>query len=110
MKQGSLSVLSPSNTGRKLRHLLYASPLYRLTLKGRAPDRLRLTPPTFRLGDPETGRRAIDGTFTLSHHKVKLGKEPWSTQLKDPDQLADLHGFSWLTDFFNTLKASVLLF
>jgi len=100
MKQGSLSVLSPSNTGRKLRHLLYASPLYRLTLKGRAPDRLRLTPPTFRLGDPETGRRAIDGTFTLSHHKVKLGKEPWSTQLKDPDQLADLHGFSWLTDLY----------
>jgi uncharacterized heparinase superfamily protein len=100
MKQGSLSVLSPSNTRRKLRHLLYASPLYRLTLKGRAPNRLHLTPPTFRLGDPETGRRAIDGTFTLFHHRVKLGKEPWSAPLKDPEQLADLHGFSWLTDLF----------
>ena len=100
MKQGSLSVLSPSNTRRKLRHLLYASPLYRLTLKGGVPNRLRLTPPTFRLGDPETGRRAIDGTFTLFHQRVKLGKEPWSTPLNDPEQLADLHGFSWLTDLY----------
>ena len=109
MKQGSLSILSPSNTGRKLRHLLYASPLYRLTLKGGAPDRLRLTPPTFRRGDSETGRRAIDGTFTLSHHQVKLGKEPWSSPLKDLDQLADLHGFSWLTDLYavGTVEARV---
>ena len=100
MKQGSLSVLSPSNGGRMLRHLFYATPLYRLMLNGRTPDRLRLTPPSFHLGDPEAGRRIIDGTFTLSHHQVKLGEEPWSTTLNDPDQLADLHSFSWLADLY----------
>jgi len=98
MEQGFLSILSPSNLGRSLRQLLYASPLYQLTLKGGRPDRLRLSPPTFRLGDPETGRRAIDGIFTLSRHQVKLGKEPWNAALDNPEQLADLHGFSWLTD------------
>ena len=100
MKQGSLSVLSPSNARRMLRHLLYASPLYQLMLKGRTPDRLRLTPPSLLLGDPEAGRRVINGTFTLSHHQVELGEEPWSTTLNDPDQLADLHSFSWLTDLY----------
>ena len=95
MEQGFLSILSPSNLGRSLRQLLYASPLYQLTLKGGCPDRLRLSPPTFRLGDPETGRRAIDGIFTLSRHQVKLGKEPWNAALDNPEQLADLHGFSW---------------
>jgi uncharacterized heparinase superfamily protein len=100
MKHGSLSVLSPSSAGQALRHLLYASPLYQLMLKGRTPDRLHLTPPSFRLGDPEAGRRAINGTFTLSHHRVELGEEPWSTSLNDPDQLADLHSFSWLADLY----------
>jgi uncharacterized heparinase superfamily protein len=100
MQQGFLSVLSPANAGRKIRHLLYASPLYWLTLKGRAPDKLRLTPPSFRLGDPETGRKTIDGTFNLSRHQVTLGKEPWKTKLNDSEQLADLHGFSWLADLY----------
>ena len=100
MKQGSLSILSPSNVRQKLRQLLYASPLYQLTLKGRTPDRLRLTPPSFRIGNPEIGRRVINGTFTLSHHQVKLDKDPWKSELNDANQLADLHGFSWLTDLY----------
>ena len=98
MEQGFLSILSPSYLGRNLRNLLYANPLYGLTLKGGTPERLRLTPPTFRLGNPETGLKIISGIFTLSHHHIKLGKEPWNNKLSNPEQLADLHGFSWLTD------------
>lgn len=83
-----------------VRHLLYASPFYRLSLKGRTPDTLRLSPPAFRLGNPETGQAIISGTFSLSHHRVQLGPDPWLAALDDPDQLADLHGFSWLADLF----------
>ena len=72
MEQGFLSILSPSYLGRNLRNLLYANPLYGLTLKGGTPERLRLTPPTFRFGNPETGRKIISGIFTLSHHHIKL--------------------------------------
>ncbi|MBL6932648.1 MAG: heparinase II/III family protein [Rhodospirillales bacterium] len=100
MKHGPLSVLSPFGVGRSLRHLLYASPLYRIALKGRTPDSLRLQPPSYRLGDPDTGRAALNGTFTLSHHPVHLGKTPWTAPLASLQQQADLHGFSWLADLF----------
>lgn len=83
-----------------LRHLLYASPFYRVSLKGRTPDALRLSPPAYRLGNPETGRDILAGTFTLSHHRAQLGQDPWSAAMDDPGQLADLHGFSWLADLF----------
>lgn len=85
-----------------LRALLYASPLYRFTLGGRVPDALRLTPPSFRLGDPEVGKAIIGGTFVLNHHRISLGESPWATPLADPKQLADLHGFYWLADLFAT--------
>ena len=78
--------------------MLYASPIYRLTLKGGTPERLRLSPPTFRLANPETGQKIIGGTFTLSRQQIKLGEKPWSARLDNPEQLADLHSFSWLTD------------
>jgi uncharacterized heparinase superfamily protein len=83
-----------------LRHLLYASPFYRLTLKGHNPDALRLTPPAYRLGDPAVGRDIIDGVFDLSRHRAQLGADPWLAALDHPQQLADLHGFSWLADLF----------
>lgn len=83
-----------------LRHLLYASPFYRLTLGGRTPDALRFTPPAYRLGDPAAGRDIVGGVFALSHHRAKLGVDPWVAALDDPGQLADLHDFSWLADLF----------
>ena len=83
-----------------LRHLLYASPFYRLTLKGRTPDSLRFSPPAYRLGDPQSGREILAGAFTLAHHRAQLGQDPWVAALDDPRQLADLHGFSWLADLF----------
>jgi uncharacterized heparinase superfamily protein len=98
--QGSVSSLSPASGARSLRHLLYASPFYHLTLKGRTPDALRFSPPAYRLGDPEAGRAILDGAFTLSHHKAHLGRDPWVAAMDDPGQLADLHGFSWLADLF----------
>lgn len=100
MKQGSLSTLSPAGIKHSLRHLLYASSLYRMTLKGRAPENLKLTPPSFRLGDPKSGRAIVDGTFVLAHHPVKLGQNPWMTPSGDKRTLTELHGFSWLADLF----------
>lgn len=100
MKQGSLSVMSPTGVGQTLRRLLYASPFYRLSLKGRTPETLRLSPPSYRLGDPEAGRAIINGTFTLSHHNLQLGEFPWNSAIIDPVQLGELHGFSWLADLF----------
>ncbi len=90
----------PSRARHSLRALLYTNPLYRLTLGGRTPDALRLHPPSFRLGDPETGRAVVEGSFTLAHHRLALGDHPWTKPLYDERQLSDLHGFSWLADLF----------
>ena len=98
MEKGFLSIFSPSYLGRSIRQLLYANPLYRLTLKGGIPEKLRLSPPAFRLANPETGRKIIDGTYTLSRHLVELGEKPWDNELDNAEQLADLHSFSWLPD------------
>ena len=100
MKQGSPSMLSPSGVGQSLRRLFYSNPLYRLTLKGRTPDTLRIRPPSYRLGDPEIGRAILNGTFSLSHHRTPLGEFPWTMPLESPLQSAELHGFSWLADLF----------
>ncbi|MBT4934862.1 MAG: hypothetical protein HOL66_09770 [Rhodospirillaceae bacterium] len=98
--QGSASSRTPASGSRSLRNLLYASPFYGLTLKGRTPDTLRFSPPAYRLGDPEAGRGILKGAFTLSHHRAHLGQDPWVVGMDDPGQLADLHGFSWLADLF----------
>ncbi len=83
-----------------LRNLLYASPFYRISLKGRTPATLRLSPQAYRLGDPDVGRAILGGTFNLAHHRAQLGPDPWTLVLDHPQQLADLHGFSWLADLF----------
>ncbi len=100
MKQGFQLQLSPSDVGRSLRHLFYASPFYRKTLMGRTPKSLRAQPPISYFGNPEIGKAIIDGAFTLSHQHLQLGKDPWTAQLDSPLQQADLHGFSWIADLF----------
>lgn len=85
---------------RSLRHLLYASPFYRLALMGGTPDAPLFSPPAYRLGDPVIGRAILGGTFSLAHHRAPLGQDPWSATITDHNQLADLHGFTWLADLF----------
>ncbi len=81
-----------------LKHLLYASPIYPITLRGRVPADLRLVPPRFRPGDSARGRAILKGEFMLVSYPCQLGDAPWRNVPPNPAQGAALHGFSWLGD------------
>jgi len=84
-----------------IRHLLYASPFYPLTLRGKVPADLRLAPPRIRPGDPGRGRGILNGEFMLLSHPCQLGDLPWGNVPRNPAQAAALHGFCWLDDLIS---------
>ena len=77
---------------RGLRHLAYASPLYGLTLGGRAPAPIRGTPPVVWPGDAATGRAILDGAFTVDGRSIATDDAAWRAGG------AWVHGFDWLGD------------
>ena len=108
-KGGPGSILSPRLAARyspgaavtALKHLLYASPLYPLTLRGKVPADLRLVPPRFRPGDPVRGKGVLNGEFMLLSYPCQLGHAPWDNVPGNPAQAAALHGFGWLDDLMS---------
>ncbi len=88
----------PARTVRALKQLLYASPLYAMTLRGDIPAGLRLAPPRIRPGDATGGKAVLKGEIMLLSHPCQLGDEPWRNVPANPAQAAALHGFSWLGD------------
>ena len=81
-----------------LRQLLYASPLYGLTLRGKIPASLNRAPLRLRSGDTDRGKAILRGEFLLSTHPSQLGDEPWRNVPIIAAQAAALHDFSWLGD------------
>ena len=77
---------------RGLRRLAYASPLYGLTLGGRAPGQIRGTPPEPWPGDEAAGRAFLDGAFTIDGSPVATGDAAWRSGG------AELQNFDWLGD------------
>ncbi len=82
-----------------IRRLLYTSPIYDLSLSGKAPAGLRLTPTRRHAGNAIIGKEILSGDFPIKHRRgVRLGIDPWKRPLSGSEQSESLHGFSWLAD------------
>jgi uncharacterized heparinase superfamily protein len=97
-------VASPPPTRRsggwreRLAHSIFASSLYRLTLRGEPPKRLKRLPPAPWPGDPERGKSILSGRFTCAAQPVNPDQPEWfSEQLSGP-ALRSLHAFGYLDD------------
>ncbi len=81
---------------------LLASPLYTLSLGGRAPRSFFAVAPDPWPGDAELGQRLLLGEF-VAHGKAAAASSdgmdpPWRRERADPLWLAALNGFDWLRD------------
>lgn len=95
---------SPSSTRQladwreRIAHFVFASSLYRLTLRGEPPKRLKRLPPAPWPGDPERGKSILSGRFTCAGQPVDPERPDWfSEQLSEAAQRS-LHGFGYLDD------------
>ncbi len=78
--------------------LLYASPVYRYTLIGRAPNELTIVPPDSWPGNAERGTAVSAGELSFLGETVRGGKHAWRPAGMSDAWLAELHGFDWLRD------------
>ncbi|MDA0785204.1 MAG: heparinase II/III family protein [Proteobacteria bacterium] len=78
--------------------LLYASPVYRYTLIGRAPNELTIVPPDSWPGNAERGTAISAGELSFLGETVRGGKHAWRPAGMSDAWLAELHGFDWLRD------------
>ena len=85
---------------RGLRAAFYASPLYGLTLFGRAPRRLALLPPDPWPGDAAAGDRLFQGRYRFAGHETASPTGPvWAPPGVSAAWLDAMHGFDWLRHF-----------
>jgi uncharacterized heparinase superfamily protein len=80
----------------RLRHAVFGSPLYRLTLGGAVPKTVRGVPPDPWLGDPDAGASILAGGFPVLGRTLRLGEDPWVALPTGQQAQADMHGFGWL--------------
>jgi uncharacterized heparinase superfamily protein len=78
--------------------LVFANPLYRLTLTGRTPGRLTRLPPPPPPGDVRRGMAICEGTLLVYGTAVDLSPPPWLNAELSPETIAALHDFKWLHD------------
>lgn len=78
--------------------LLYATPIYRYTLVGRAPTELVVVPPDAWPGNAERGSAISAGELSFLGETVRGGKHAWHPVGMSDAWLAELHGFDWLRD------------
>ncbi|MGB0747225.1 MAG: heparinase II/III family protein [Magnetospiraceae bacterium] len=83
---------------QKFRDTVYASPLYRASLKGRAPEGLRPLPPDPWAGDPRNGLGIRHGVFPLGPALIDAGNSPWDAPAVRGRALEALHSFAWMRD------------
>lgn len=78
--------------------LIYASPLYRLSLGGRTPEALALAPPDPWPGEAARGSAILNGIFGFNGEVLRGGAVDWFPSGMSDDWVAALHGFDWLRD------------
>ncbi|MEE9251562.1 MAG: heparinase II/III family protein [Alphaproteobacteria bacterium] len=93
--------------------LIFATPAYPLTLVGRTPTRLRVSPADPWPGDAARGRAVLKGEFTFAGRTLRAAapeapppavarreafRTLWLAVGVSPAWRAELHGFSWLRD------------
>lgn len=89
---------SLSRLPQAVRHLVYGSSLYGLTLGGRVVGGLGEPPPDPWPGDVALGAAILEGEFRLAGRRIALGAGRWPEMPGDPQAAAALHGFGWLRD------------
>lgn len=77
---------------------LYGSPVYRLTLGGRAPTGLAVLPPDPWPGDAERGALLIQGRFSAAGHTERVDGEPRVGLHAPPAWRQAFHACDWLRD------------
>ncbi len=78
--------------------VVFANPIYRLTLPRHGPRNLSMTPPDSGPGDPERGAAIVDNVFTLAGTRIRSAYSPFDETDPDPAWRDALHEFSWLRD------------
>lgn len=82
---------------RRARRRLRIGPLHRWRFSGGAPERLLVTPPELRRGDPIIATDIYSGQFYLAGQLVDVeGLSPFQTPPPSRAWAADLHSFEWL--------------
>jgi uncharacterized heparinase superfamily protein len=84
--------------GTRLRNLVFASPVYRLTLSGRPPKELLGTPPDLWPGDTARGEDLMAAPFLFGQPPASGERVPWFMANAGEAARVELHGFSWLRD------------
>jgi uncharacterized heparinase superfamily protein len=84
--------------GTRLRNLVFASPIYRLTLSGRPPKELLATPPDLWPGDTTRAEDLMAAPFLFGQPPASGERVPWFMASTGEAARAELHGFSWLRD------------
>lgn len=78
--------------------LVYASPLYRMLLTGRAPRALALVPLDPWPGRVDRGEALLAGRYTFAGETREGHTPPWLDVGAGASWLSELHGFDWLRD------------
>jgi uncharacterized heparinase superfamily protein len=95
---------TPSPTGSSqpseglLGRLIFRSALYRMSLRGRRPNHLRLVVPVSWPENRAAAEALLDGKFEFHGRRHSLGGTPWLAVAQRPYVAAALHSFSWLGD------------
>ena len=80
---------------RRVRRRLRIGPLHRWRFSGSAPDRLLVTPPELRRGDPIIAADIYSGKFYLAGELVETNS-PFQVASPSRAWSAELHSFAWL--------------
>lgn len=83
---------------RRTAQRLFSMPGYRLTLIGRPPATLQMSPPDPWPGRAEQGAAMLAGRFRFAAWEPAAGEDVWSPPGAPPEWLAAMHGFVWLRD------------
>jgi uncharacterized heparinase superfamily protein len=77
---------------------LFSLPGYRLTLIGRTPATLQISPPDPWPGRADQGASMLAGQFHFAAWEAAAGEDIWTPPGAPPEWLAAMHGFVWLRD------------
>ncbi len=83
---------------RQTAQRLFSLPGYRLTLIGRTPATLQLSPPDPWPGRADKGVAILGGHFRFAASEPDFEKSPWDATDAPSEWQAALHGFTWLRD------------
>lgn len=87
-------------TWQRLMGVGYASSLYRMTLRGRVPDRLAAEPEDPWPGDPAIGNALFQGRYRFVGREARAPNQPpWRLLPHDGAWTRELHSFEWLRHF-----------